>query len=79
MPAYTVPLANHSCRQCASRATVEVFNTRNASNGYYCTRHGNEAVRDLDRLTEAGLGTRPVGKRAEPTIRIDDFRGWDDT
>lgn len=45
----------HTCRHpsCTSRATVELVNSRNASNGFYCKRHGAQAVKDLQALEQA--------------------------
>lgn len=61
MPAYSVSI-RRDCRQpsCTSAATYEVFNTRNASQGFYCARHRQAAVDDLDALTTA-LDQLPAG------------------
>lgn len=50
MPAYTRSI-EHRCQTCGGRATVEAFNTRNASLGYFCTPCGNERVRRLNAAT----------------------------
>ena len=47
MSAYSVSL-KHVCRLCGVRAAVEVFNTWNASQGFYCAKHGAERVRVLN-------------------------------
>lgn len=58
--AYSKAIPKHDCRQpgCHARATHELFNTRNTSCGYYCTRHIKHAVADLDRLED----TLPRGR-----------------
>lgn len=60
--AYSTTIPKHDCRQpgCHARATHELFNARNASCGYYCTRHIKHAVADLDRLWETAFVERTV-------------------
>lgn len=50
MPAYVKTLARAcAAAGCRRAATVEVFNTYNASLGCYCTRHGDAKVAELNR------------------------------
>ena len=53
--AHVVNLAR-KCLRCPKRASVEVFNSVNASQGVYCSRHGKQRLAEL----EAGeKGARP--------------------
>lgn len=47
MPAHTREIGRQ-CQRCGKRATVEVFNTYNASQGYYCAKHGDSEVARLN-------------------------------
>jgi Rieske Fe-S protein len=51
MPAYLVDLAARQCQHfgCQRRATVEVRNARNAPVGWFCRRHGQAEVDDLNK------------------------------
>jgi hypothetical protein len=51
MPAYTRDIHVPFCQRlgCERKATVEVFNWRNASFGYWCSKHGQEKVASLNR------------------------------
>lgn len=42
--AYLKPVEKPMCQRggCTKRATFYVFNTYNANNGAYCTRHANQ-------------------------------------
>jgi hypothetical protein len=60
MPAYATPLPEQTCRLCGRRATHQVFSTRNASHGFYCRRHYQAAVDDLNALN-ARLGIEQLG------------------
>lgn len=71
MAAHSKAIPNHRCRQCGGKAHREVFNTRNASQGFYCTRHATDAVRDLDRLEQA------ISPLNESTKTIPGTMGWD--
>ena len=51
MAAYKTQIPRHLCVVCKSKAAVEVFNTYNASCGYYCTRHGVQRVKELNKLS----------------------------
>ena len=46
MGAYKVKLTKHHCR-CNRPATHEVFNTYNASCGWFCSRCADKEVRSL--------------------------------
>jgi hypothetical protein len=52
MPAHTRELHVPYCANatCTRKATVEVFDSRNSSYGYYCNRHGDEKVSAMNRL-----------------------------
>ena len=50
MPAYAVSI-KRTCR-CGVVAKYEVFNARNAPQGYFCARHANEMIRYLDKDNE---------------------------
>ncbi len=47
--AHTRPLQNRVCQRCGKKATVEVYNARNAPCGYYCKTCG---TRIAERLTQ---------------------------
>ncbi len=47
-PAYTKPLAVRLCARCSRRATVEVFNTYNASLGFHCGPCARHLIQDLE-------------------------------
>lgn len=51
--AYKVSLQKQ-CRFCNRQATHEVFNNRNASHGFFCSKHADNMVRDLRREEERG-------------------------
>ncbi len=46
--AYLKGIPLYECRVCRARASVELFNHRNASNGYYCARHGKQALAQME-------------------------------
>lgn len=48
MPAHTRKIYPRLCATCRKKATVEVFNTYNATHGDYCTTHGNALVKRLN-------------------------------
>jgi hypothetical protein len=48
MGAYAVKLSKPKCSRCDKWATKEVFNTRNASCGYYCEKHARAMLRKLN-------------------------------
>lgn len=53
--AHTRPLPNRVCQICKKKATVEVFNARNAPYGYYCSTCGKRLA-DLLTQEERGRG-----------------------
>lgn len=52
MSAYAKGLDNHC--YCGKRASYEVFNRLNASQGYYCKEHANRKIIELDELARQG-------------------------
>lgn len=48
MPAYSIPLDTPKC-YCGKKAKVQVFNTWNASVGFYCGPCGRRKVEELNR------------------------------
>ena len=48
MPAYKISL-KATCIKCGARATVEVFNTYNASLGKMCTKCADRKIRELNK------------------------------
>lgn len=48
MAAYKVEILKRTCRVCSNRATHEVFNTYNASVGYFCRGHADKKVEELN-------------------------------
>lgn len=46
MPAHLRPITRR-CDDCDARATVELFNARNASQGVFCRRCGNRRLEGL--------------------------------
>lgn len=46
-PAYLREIEKAKCAACNSRATVEVYNTRNAMMGRFCSQHGRMMVKRL--------------------------------
>lgn len=40
------------CSLCDSKATKELVNDRNATMGYYCSRHGGGALRRVQKAEE---------------------------
>lgn len=49
--AYIVEIPKPKCRDCSKKATHEVKNRFNASNGFFCRRCGE---REVQRLKEMG-------------------------
>jgi hypothetical protein len=47
--AYLKDLPHFRCYHCQGKATVELFNHRNATLGAYCSRCGNKALGELQR------------------------------
>jgi len=47
MPAYKKKIAQLPC-YCGCQSTHEVFNTYNATLGYYCSFHADEKIKKLD-------------------------------
>ena len=45
--AHTRPLPNRTCQVCKKKATVEVFNCRNAPYGWYCKPCGERLAKQL--------------------------------
>ena len=45
--AYFKELSDPTCQRCLKKATVEVFNFRNASHGKFCRTHGYAEVARL--------------------------------
>ncbi len=45
--AHTRPILERTCQICKKKATVEVYNIRNAPYEYYCTKHGNDSAKEL--------------------------------
>lgn len=39
-----------SCANCGGVASVEVFNSKNASHGYYCARCGERRVKEIEKV-----------------------------
>lgn len=55
MPAYVRQIEKHKCEQCGKPATCQVFNTRNALIGWFCTPHGRGRVKLLNTRDADGL------------------------
>lgn len=55
MPAHTRSIHVPECARagCSKKATCQVFDSFNASYGYYCPRHGAEKVAQMNRETES--------------------------
>lgn len=55
MPSYSKDIQKPLCRVCRARATKEVFNTFNASCGFFCARHAKQEIETLNQ--KAGYPT----------------------
>lgn len=47
MPAYKVKIPKRQCQTCPSHATHEVFNTFNASVGFFCNRCADRRLSEM--------------------------------
>lgn len=47
--AYKVKIFKQICVYCRALATYEVFNKVNASCGFYCNKHVDQAVKDINK------------------------------
>lgn len=63
MPWYRVPFHAPKCRKCGCRATCEVFNTYNATAGYFCEGHGKAEVDSRNEKMRARV-TPPAVKKS---------------
>ena len=62
------------CSRCGARATVELYNERNAPLGKFCRRHGNEALKAEKRRLEVVLKMREdMAKTKGPASRLFTF------
>lgn len=48
MPAYIIKLQSYLCQRCGASAKYEVFNTYNASCGYFCGKCAHSKKKELD-------------------------------
>lgn len=73
MPAYKRGIPKHDCGTggCHKRAAFEVFNTANASLGFYCGTHGDRLVAQLNAAAEA------TAAAAEAAANATDHSGHD--
>lgn len=53
MGAYLQRIVRLKCQSCHLHATVQLFNTFNSLVGSYCTRHGNDRLRELEQNDRA--------------------------
>ena len=65
MSAYGVKLPPRDCQTCRGRATVEVFNSKNAPIGFFCGPDGIKMVKALDEV-EAADRHRTDKRRGTP-------------
>lgn len=48
MPPYLLPIHIEECAKCGRKATVRLFNSKNAPCGSYCDRCGKAELKELE-------------------------------